>query len=316
MKIGNITLKSDVVLAPLAGYSDVGFRSLAVKYGVGLTYTEMVSAKGMCYENKKTFDLLTTAKNESPVAVQIFGSEPEYMFKAAKDDRLKKFDVIDVNMGCPVPKIVKNGEGSALLNDVERAKDVVRAVKEGSKKPVTVKFRKGFGLDEDTAVTFGLSMEEAGADAVTLHARTREQFYSGFADWEAIKRLKQAVSIPVIANGDVTSKEDYEKIKALTCCDGVMIGRGAIGKPYLFGQILGLSGKVNLASDIIEHIDCLTEFLPERVVVNDMKKHVCYYAKAIAEPKKVKALVCEVKTIDELKNLVNEKFNVEINLEG
>lgn len=316
MKIGNIALRSDVVLAPLAGYSDVGFRSICVKYGVGLTYTEMVSAKGMCYENKKTYDLLSTAKNENPVAVQIFGSEPEYMYKAAKDERLKKFDIIDINMGCPVPKIVKNGEGSALLNDVERAKDVVRAVKEGSNKPVSVKFRKGFGLSDDTAVKFGLSMQEAGADAVTLHARTREQYYSGSADWDSIKRLKEAVNIPVIANGDVQSKSDYDRIKELTGCDGVMIGRGAIGKPYLFGQIVGMRGKVNLASDVIEHIDCLAEFLPERVVVNDMKKHICYYAKSVSESKKIKALVCEVKTISELKDLVNDKFNVEINLEG
>ena len=314
LKIGDIQLNSDIVLAPLAGYTDIGFRSLAVKYGAGLTYTEMVSAKGLCYNNEKTADLLKTADNEKIKAVQIFGGEPEFMYKASKDERLAKFDIIDINMGCPVPKIVKNFEGSQLLQDIPRAKDIVSAVVDGSKKPVTVKFRKGFLQNEDIAVDFALAMEQAGASLITIHGRTREQFYSGTADWQCIKNAKQAVKIPVIANGDVTSLEDYQQIKDITKCDGVMIGRGAIGKPYIFAKLLQQNVDVNLYQDIKEHIAILLSALPERIVVNDMKKHICYYAKNLKESKKVKAQICEVKSLDNMLKIVKDKFDFNINI--
>lgn len=314
MKIGNIQLNSDIVLAPLAGFSDVGFRSLAVNYGAGLTYTEMVSAKGLCYNNDKTFDLLQTADNECPKAVQIFGSEPDFMYKAVTDSRLDKFDIIDINMGCPVPKIVKNNEGSALLNDIPLAKEVVKAVIAGSNnRPVTVKFRRGFGLHENIAVEFAVAMQEAGASAITIHGRTREQFYSGKADWECIKTAKKEVTIPVIANGDIFTREDYIKVKEMTACDGVMLARGAIGKPYLFTTMRGEDIDINLCDDITYHIDTLLGFLPDRVVVNDMKKHICHYAKNVADTKKIKARVCEAKSIGEMMELVKEKFDFIIN---
>ncbi len=314
LKIGNIELNSDIVLAPLAGYTDIGFRSLAVDYGAGLTYTEMVSAKGLFYNNDKTADLLQTADNEKTKAVQIFGGEPEFMYKASKDSRLAKFDIIDINMGCPVPKIVKNFEGSQLLNDIPRAKEIVSAVIEGSKKPVTVKFRKGFYENEDKAVEFAKAMESAGASLITIHGRTREQFYSGTADWNAIKNAKAEVSIPVIANGDVVTYEDYKNIKEITKCDGVMIGRGAIGKPYIFARLQGKDMDINLYEDIKRHIEVLCSVLPDRIVVNDMKKHICYYAKNLKESKKVKAEICEVKNITDMLEIVKEKFDFTINI--
>ena len=314
LKIGNIQLNSDIVLAPLAGYTDIGFRSLAVEYGAGLTYTEMVSAKGLCYNNDKTADLLQTADNEVVKAVQIFGGEPEFMYKASADSRLSKFDIIDINMGCPVPKIVKNFEGSQLLNDIPRAKEIVSAVIDGSKKPVTVKFRKGFYLNEDKAVEFAKAMESAGASLITIHGRTREQFYSGTADWNCIKNAKIEVNIPVIANGDVVSFEDYQNIKEITGCDGVMIGRGAIGKPYIFSRLQNKDIDINLYEDIKKHIEVLCEVLPERIVVNDMKKHICYYAKNLTESKKVKADICEVKNLEDMLKIVKNKFDFTINI--
>lgn len=310
MKIGSVQLKNDLVLAPLAGFSDAGFRSLAAKYGAGLTYTEMISAKGMCYNNEKTFDLLVTADNESPKAVQIFGSEPEFMYRAVKDERLDKFDIIDINMGCPVPKIVKNNEGSALLRNVPLAKELVQAVIEGANgRPVTVKFRKGFTFEEDLASEFAIAMEQAGASAITIHGRTREQYYGGRADWECIRNAKRAVSIPVIANGDVFTADDYVRIKEYTGCDGVMLARGAIGKPFLFSTFKGLKPEIRLCEDILYHIDVLLKFLPDRIVVNDMKKHICYYAKNVPDAKKIKASACRVETIEEMKKLVKEKFD-------
>ena len=238
MKIDALELKSDAVFAPIAGFSEVGLRALCAELGAGLTYTEMVSAKGLMYGNEHTEDLLHTTEYEKVKAVQLFGSNPEILARAAESRELGKFDIVDINMGCPVKKIVSNNEGSALLKNPSLASDIVRAVRR-SGKPVTVKFRIGFEKNSRTGVDFARYMQDAGAAAVTVHGRTREQFYEGNADWDYIAEVVRAVDIPVIANGDVFSKEDYIKIKAHTGAAGVMIARGALGHPQIFSEITG-----------------------------------------------------------------------------
>ena len=224
--------------------------------GASLTVTEMVSAKALMYESAKTYDLLQTFEGEKPVAVQIFGREPEIMALACKNPALDKFDIIDINMGCPAPKIVKNGEGSALMKEFDLAKDIIKACVNATKKPVTVKFRLGFEEDNIVAVEFAKMCEESGASAITVHGRTREQFYSGKVNYEAIKAIKQAVKIPVIGNGDITDKESLKRMLA-TGVDAVMIGRGAIGNPWIFKELLGepyIKDKLNIIKKQIEYL--------------------------------------------------------------
>ena len=242
MKISNLEFTNLAFLAPLAGVTDTAFRSICKDLGCGLVYTEMVSAKGLYYKNENTENLLFFSENEKPVAVQIFGSDPFIMAKAAEyfNDN-KDVCIIDINMGCPAPKIIKNGDGSALMRDPELAGRIVREVKQASLKPVTVKFRKGFDENSVNAVDFAKVMEHAGADAITVHGRTRSQMYSGEADWDIIKSVKQAVSIPVIGNGDVFTAEAAVDIRNLTGCDAVMIGRGAMGNPWIFRQIMQMN---------------------------------------------------------------------------
>lgn len=308
LKIGDIQLKGNVVLAPLAGYTDVGFRRLCVTYGAALTYTEMVSAKGLVYSNRDSKNMLNTAENENPVAVQLFGSQPEFIYKAAQLEELKKFDIIDINMGCPVPKIVGNGEGSALLKDKNLIKEIVSAAIEGGKRPVTVKIRLGFDEGEFNADENAAAIEEAGASAIAVHARTRSRFYSGKADWERLAEVKKAVKIPVIANGDVIDKASFDKILSITDCDGVMIGRGALGQPYIFSEVLGKDFVFDAKASILQHIDDLTKILPDKVVANNMKKHMCYYAKNIAQRKQLKLEVNNAIDLNELKEIVKKYF--------
>lgn len=311
MKIDSLVLKSDVVFAPIAGFSDVGLRALCAEMGAGLTCTEMVSAKGLMYGNEHTEDLLHTTDAEKICAVQLFGSDPEILARAAESDELSKFDVIDVNMGCPVKKIVSNGEGSALLKNPSLAADIVRALRRAGK-PVTVKFRIGFEQNSRTGVDFARCMQDAGAAAVTVHGRTREQFYEGKADWDYIAEVVRAVEIPVIANGDVLSKEDYQNIKAHTGAAGVMIARGALGNPQIFAEITGEACPYKTRKEIVlKHIEILSSFHSEIYVVNNMKKHVACYCKGLRGGKRLKLEVFAAKSLEELVRAVKDSPELE-----
>ena len=280
LKIGKLTIDSDVVLAPMAGYSDVGFRSLCAGYGAGITTTEMVSALGIKYENESTHELLYTEPNEHIKEVQLFGSNTDAFKYACESKALSKFDMININMGCPVPKIYKNGEGCALMGRPELARELICACVESTQKPVTVKFRLGLSADNINAAEFALMCEDAGAKCITVHGRTRDQLYSGAADWNEIAKVVEAVDIPVIANGDVCSHESYLAIKKHTGCSGVMIGRGALGRPWIFDEIIAGGGySVNVIEVIEQHYSILFRYFDEARVVQEMRKHLIYYFK-------------------------------------
>ncbi len=306
LRIGNVNLKSNLLFAPIAGFSDVGLRHLCAEYGAGLTFTELVSAKGIVYNNKGTAELLATL--DSPCAVQLFGHEPEFMYKAAKDERLANFDVFDINAGCPVKKVFGNGDGSALMMNPALLGEIVQAVREGSKKPVTVKMRAGVTEGNPLAVECAVSAEKYGAAAVTVHPRYRSQFYSGTADHSITKAVKQAVSIPVIANGDIVSVSDLERVERETGADGFMIGRGALGRPYVFAQLRGENYVYDKAAAATEHIAILRKYMPDRVVANVMKLQLCHYAKGEDYAKAVRVKAGEAKCLDDIMRIVGDFF--------
>lgn len=306
MRIGHIQLKSNIMFAPIAGFSDAGARHLSARFGAGLLYTEMVSAKGLVYGGRGTEDLLYTTDTGVPTAVQIFGSEPEYIFRACKDERLEKFDIIDINMGCPVRKIVSNGEGSALMENPALIEEIVSAAKEGSKKPVTVKIRAGVKMGEILAVECAISAEKGGADMIAVHPRYREQMYAGFADHTITKMVKDAVKIPVVANGDIVDNESLERVKEISGADGFMIARGALGKPYIFSDLQGLEYTYDNKSAVLEHIEILRSHLPDRVVANMMKLHLCHYAKNTGNTKAVRMALATATDLDGILKLVDE----------
>lgn len=308
LKIGDVQLNNNVVFAPIAGFSEVGFRHLCAKYGAGLTYTELVSAKGLVYGNKGTEELLATTDIETPCAVQIFGSDPEFMYKAAKDDRLAKFDIIDINMGCPVKKVFGNGDGSALMKDPMLITEIVQAVKEGGRRSVTVKMRAGIEIGKPLAVECALAAQKGGASAVTVHARYREQYYSGECDHTITKAVKDALDIPVIANGDIVDRQSLDKVAAITGADGFMIGRGALGKPWIFAELQGKDDSHDIKSLILEHIEVLRRFMPDFTVANVMKLQLCYYARGGRNAKGVRVEIGKAKSLDDTFRIIDELF--------
>ena len=306
MNIKNVELNGNVLLAPIAGWTDIAFRSLARRFGASLTYTEMISAKGLMYGSEKTEDLLVTFEGEKPCAVQIFGHEPDIMADAVR--RLSRFDIIDINMGCPVPKINKNGEGCALMSNPKLVYDIVDAcVKAADKSVITVKMRTGLSADNINVFEVAKACEDAGAAAITVHGRTREQMYSGRADWDIIGKVKSCVKVPVIGNGDIETREDY--LRALTYgVDGVMVARGALGRPQVFAELNG--EPVTVRGDIIlEHIELMSKYFSEQYVVGNMKKHFARYIKGMRDNKIIKERVYSSSTVDELKSIVYE-FNL------
>ncbi len=297
-----------LLLAPIAGYSDVGLRKVCSQRGADITYTEMISAKGLVYGSDKTEDLLHTTDSEKTKAVQIFGCEPYYIEKAVEHNALQKFDFIDINMGCPVPKIVKNGEGSALLENIPLAQQVVKAALKGQK-PVSVKFRLGVDDEHIIAVDFAKAMEDAGASAITVHGRTRKQLYSGKANWDEIAKVKQAVKIPVFVNGDIIDKKSYDEAMQITGCDGAMIARGALGNPRIFSDIKGIElPNYSLKKDILEHWETLLLYHHKNYVLANFKKHIAYYTRGMRGQKQIKLDAFNAKSTEEMREVI-ERFD-------
>ena len=316
LKIGNVELRNNILLAPMAGITDLPFRLICEKYGAGLTCTEMVSGKGIFYNDSKTKLLLNVKGEQRPVSAQIFGSNIETM-KYAAEYVSNIADIVDINFGCPAPKIVKNGDGSKILLDLDLMENIAKSVVEGSKVPVAAKIRKGWDNDHIVAIEAAKRLERAGVSAITIHGRTREEYYSGKADWDIIKQVKQNVSIPVIGNGDITSKEEALKMFEETGVDGIMIGRASIGNPWIFEQIINFLGgkKERLITNkekleiIIKHINLEVEAKGENVAVKEMRKHLTYYVKGTKDASKIRVKINSIEKKDELVNCLQEYFN-------
>ncbi len=315
LTIGNVTLDNPVILAPMAGVTDLPFRLLCKEQGAGLITTEMVSAKGIFYNSKNTKKIMEIRENERPAALQLFGSDPKIMSEMAKQIENHNFDILDINMGCPVPKVVNNGEGSALLKNIPLAYEIMKAVVDAIDKPVTVKFRKGFLDGETQALELAKAAEEAGVAAVAVHGRTREQYYSGEADWKIIRQVKELVKIPVIGNGDIFHAEDAKRMMDETGCDGVMVARGAKGNPWIFHEILTYleTGVVpakpsmqEVVDTILRHGQMQIEWNGELAAMREMRKHVAWYTSGYPHSAALRGKINEIEKIDDLRELLFE----------
>mgnify|MGYP004650981309 FL=1 len=307
--IGNVKLDGNLILAPMAGVTDLPFRLLCKEQGASLVYTEMISAKGIYYNNKNTGKLWETDASERPVSLQLFGSDPDLMADMAAKIEDKDFDIYDINMGCPVPKVVNNGEGSALMNNPKLAGEIIEKMMKAVKKPVTVKFRKGFGKDDNTAVEFAKVAEAAGAAAIAVHGRTREQYYQGKADWDVIRDVKNAVSIPVIGNGDLFTPEDVKNMYEHTGVDGFMFGRGVRGNPWLFkrtrvyletGEIPVPPTPEEIMDMMIRHGKMNISFKGEFTGMREMRKHAAWYTKGMKNSAQFREKCSYIETLDDL----------------
>lgn len=307
IKIGNVEINNNVFLAPMAGITDVPYRSICKEFGAGLTYSEMISAKGMHYNDEKTKLLMKKAENETPFAVQIFGSDADILAKVAEEIS-DSADIIDMNMGCPAPKVVKNGDGSKLMLSPDLIDEITKKVVEKAKVPVTIKIRKGWDKEHVNAVQIAKIAEKNGVSAITVHGRTREEFYSGKADWDIIKEVKDSVSIPVIGNGDITGIEAANEIFEKTNCDAIMIGRASLGNPWIFEEIIS-GQKVNKTCEdvkkmIEKHLEMLIKEKGEYTAIREMRKHIAWYIKGFANAAEIRKRVNEIDELDELKDMI------------
>lgn len=318
LQIGNVKLENDLILGPMAGVTDLPFRLLCKEQGAGLLCMEMVSAKGIMYNNKNTKFLLTIDERERPVSLQLFGSDADIISEQAKRIEELPFDILDINMGCPVPKIVNNGDGSALMKNPLLAGEIIEKTARAIQKPVTVKIRKGFDEEHINGVEMAHIAQESGAAAIAVHGRTREQYYSGKADWEIIRKVKEAVKIPVIGNGDVWTPQDAIDMRKQTGCDGVMIGRGAQGNPWIFKQILHYEQTGELLEKpspqevtemILRHAKMQMEFKGEYIGMREIRKHAAWYTAGYKNSAKLRGKINETETYEELKELLSHLGN-------